>query len=180
MDDLVQRKNLIQYLPDFMKQFGELREITRVEDYQFVRMDRKMQSVLNNAFIEDADEYGIQKYESLLGVVPDAEETLESRKRRVLLYWNNAVPYTYRVLIAKLNTYCGINGYDIDMDLENYSISLSIYGKTDISEIEQFLENALPQNIVYNVRSSIADLRPTYIGNVWQDDEIFNLKEAVI
>lgn len=180
MDDLVQRKKLIQYLPDFMKQFGEMREIMSVEDHQFDCIDSRMQRVLNNAFIEDADDYGIKKYESLLGIIASAGETLESRKTRVLLHWNNIVPYAYRVLTAKLNAYCGVNHYDIDADLENYSISLSIYGKVDIVEIEQFLENVLPQNMVYDIRSSIGNIGSVYMGAIWQDDEIFSLKEAML
>lgn len=180
MDDLVQRKPLIQYLPDFMKQFGELRDILRVEDHQFDCIDNRMQRVLNNAFIEDADEYGIKKYETLLGIMPSPGEKLKSRKTRVLLHWNNVVPYTYRVLVAKLNIYCGVNRYDVDADLENYCISVSVYSKVDINEIEQFLENTLPQNIVYDVRSSISNISPVCIGAIWQDDEIFNLREAVL
>ncbi len=180
MADLVQRKKLIRYLPDFMKQFGELQEIMRVEDFQFDSIDFNMQRVLNNAFIEDADDYGIKKYETLLGIVPGIEDTLDSRKSRVLLFWNNAVPYTYRALITKLNAYCGSGNYDIDADLENYSISISIYGKEDIADVEQFIEDALPQNIVYDIRPTIGNKGSIYIGTMWQDDEIFNLKEVTL
>lgn len=151
MDNLVQRKQLIRYLPDFMKQFGEFQEIMKVEDLQFDRMDVKMQSILNNAFIEDADEYGIQKYETLLGFVPSVNDTLELRKSRVLLHWNNRTPYTYRVLILKLNSLCGVNNYNISGSQENYHLHfethLSLFGQ--VKELEILLEKILPENMYY-------------------------------
>lgn len=179
MDNLVLRKALISYLPDCMKRYREMQEIARVEDMQFGRMDDCMNKILNNAFIEDADEYGIKKYESLLGIVPETDDSITSRRARVLLYWNNTIPYTYKNLIEKLNMYCGVNNYDVEADLEHYYLSLSIYEKINIEEIEKFLETMLPCNIVYDVHAAhtfAADARFTI---VWQDDELFELKQAM-
>jgi hypothetical protein len=157
MANLVQRKPLIRYLPDFIKQFGEFQEIMKAEDSQFDRMDLNVQRVLNNAFIEDADEYGIKKYETLLGIIPSAEDTLESRRSRVLLRWNDKVPYTYRTLILKLNTLCGVNNYDITGNQEDYylhfSTYLSLFGQ--VKELEEYLEKTLPENIYYESENTL-------------------------
>lgn len=157
MDNLVQRKQLIRYLPDFTKQFREFQEIMKVEDLQFDRMDLNMQSILNNAFIEDADEYGIQKYETLLGIVSSADDTIESRRSRVLLHWNNRIPYTYRVLIFGLNTLCGVNNYNISGNQEDYYLHidthLSPYSK--VKELEDFLERVLPQNMTFTIKNEL-------------------------
>lgn len=135
---------------------------------------------LDEAFIEDCSEYGIRKYESCLHIIPDESEALETRKIRVLMRWYNHVPYTFRTLVNKLNTIYGVNNYDIDADMENYKISISIYRRTDILEVERYIDDILPQNIVYDIRSSIGDMISVNIGIVWQDDEIFCLKEATL
>lgn len=157
MGDLVQRKQLIKYLPDFMKRFREFQEIMRVEDLQFDRMDLNLQAVLNNAFIADADEYGIRKYETILRIIPSADDTLELRRSRVLLRWNDYAPYTYRVLVSKLNILCGVNNYTITGDPSNYCVhfetKLKLFGQ--VKELEKLFELILPVNIYYESMNSL-------------------------
>lgn len=107
---------------------------------------------MNNAFIEDCDEYGIQKYENLLGITPSTEDTLNSRKLRVLLRWNDYIPYTYRVLVNKLNALCGVNNYTITGDHSEYYLhfetKLELFGQ--VKELEELFERVLPDNIYYD------------------------------
>lgn len=180
MDDMLIRKKLIEYLPAFTAQFREMQEIMNSEDMEFDLINRKIPEVLNNAFIEDCNEYGIQKYESLLKIIPDEKDSLKTRKTRVLLHWNDCIPYTYKALIMKLNILCGVNNYDIDADLENYHIQFSIYSKVNITDVENFLKKILPLNIDYEIYYAIGDTATGRTGIVWQNDEILNLRQVII
>lgn len=153
MADLIERKKLLEHLPDLMKQFLEMKEIMQTEDIQFSSLDDEIERVLNNAFIEDCDEYGIQKYETLLGITPSSEDTLDSRKSRVLFHWDIHVPYSYQTLIDKLNAYCGVNNYTIAGDQSDYylEIALGLQAKKTIEDVNQLLEDFLPVNIAYAV-----------------------------
>ncbi len=157
MDDIVERKKLLDYLPDFMKQFSEMKEIMQAEDIEMDEMDSDIKKALDNAFIEDCNEYGLKKYETLLGIIPSPQDTLESRRSRVLLRWNDGIPYTYRVLIRKLNTLCGVNNYNITGDESNYYLhfitSLDLYGQ--VKELEDMLEKTLPMNIHYESSNNL-------------------------
>lgn len=150
MAETMERKKLIENLPFFMQQFAEIKEIMQVENDEMDRIDANIQRTLENAFIEDCDEYGIKKYETLLGIVPTAEDTLDSRKSRVLVRWNDAIPYTYRTLIAKLNVLCGVNNYDVSGDLKRYELiittHLSLIGQT--KELENLLDRIVPVNMI--------------------------------
>lgn len=158
------RKKLIDYLPPIMQNFKEIKEITNAEQKEVDLIDGEISKVLDNAFIEDCDEYGIKKYEKLVGVTPTAQDTLESRKLRVLIRWNDFIPYSYRVLIQKLNIFCGVNNYDISGDLKNYelfiSTHLSIVGQT--TELEKMLDKMLPVPIVFTLFN---DLEYELIGH---------------
>ena len=180
MAEMMDRKKLIEYLPDFMQKFSEIKELMRVSNIESDRIYPLIGKCLDEAFIEDCSEYGIRKYESCLHIIPDESETLETRKLHVMMRWYDNAPYTFRVLINKLNMICGVNNYDIDSDLENYSISISIYGKPNTLEIEQYIDSILPQNITHDIRSSIGSVILANIGTIWQDDEIFSLKEATL
>lgn len=180
MADFPERKKLLEYLPPFMQSFGELQEIMRVEDKWMDKLLAGIQKIYDNAFIEDCDEYGIRKYESLLGILPEPQDKLEVRKRRVLVEWNNVIPYTYRTMVRQLNILCGVNNYDIDSNLENYRISFSIYGTEEVSKIQRALDRILPQNIWYEVRAAESSQGRAATGIVWQDDEIITIRQVVI
>lgn len=180
MAEMMDRKRLIEYLPDFMQKFSEMKEIMRVTNMESDQIYSLIGKILDEAFIEDCTEYGLRKYETYLHIIPDESETLETRKLHVLMRWYDYAPYTFRMLVNKLNMICGVNNYDIDADLENYIISISIYGKSDISEIERYIDSILPQNIVHDIRSSIGSIMSINLGTVWQDDEIFSLKEVAL
>lgn len=180
MPDSLERKKLIEYLPPIMQKFSEIIEIMKVEQAQMDSLNEKIMRVLDNAFIIDCDECTIRKYETALNIICDVSNSLEIRKSRVLMRWNNFVPYTYRTMINKLNIMCGSNNYDIDADLENYNIDITIYYATDELEIVKMLENILPMNTSYNVHLAEKNAGISRVGMTWQDDEIFDLRQVII
>ena len=62
MDKLIQRKKLIDLLPEFMKQFKEIQEIMKVEEKMLQGVEEQVEIILNNAFIERCDEENIKHY----------------------------------------------------------------------------------------------------------------------
>lgn len=159
------RKKLIDYLPPIMQNFKEIKEITKAGQKEVDVLDGEISKVIDNAFIESCDEYGIKKYEKLVGVTPTAQDTLESRKSRVLIRWNNFIPYSYRALIRKLNVFCGVNNYDISGDLKIYELMivtrLSSFGLS--KELETMLNKMLPLNIALSV---LNDLEYELVGYI--------------
>ena len=77
--------DLVSYLPPFMADYKEIRETLKAEDPEFRLIWDASQSVLYNEFIMTADEYGISRYEKMLDLYPAKEDTLESRRAKVLI-----------------------------------------------------------------------------------------------
>lgn len=151
MAELMERKRLTEYLPRFMQNFSELKEFLRVTNNETDRIRTQIGRIHDEAFIMDCTEYGLRKYENLLHIIPADNESLETRKMRVLMRWYNYAPYAFRVLVNKLNMICGVNNYELQADLENYYFKLltelGTYGSTD--ELAYIFESILPQNIYY-------------------------------
>lgn len=147
-NDLI-RKRLIDYLPPFMQGFAEVKAVMRTEQPELDRAWLDIQVPLADAFIMDCDEYGIKKYESFVGVIPDPKDTLDDRKARVLIYWNNFVPYTYRVLVRRLNELCGAGNYEIYGSQENYELFLktSLMLGGQMQSLEHLLIQMVPMNM---------------------------------
>lgn len=146
---MVERKALIDLLSEFMKQFKEFKEMMKTEDKMLSVIDEQMQMVLNNAFIEDCDENGLKKYENILHITPDVEDTIEERRTRVLLHWNDFLPYTIKVLIAKLNKSCGAENYKIEYLPVIYKLTviLNIFGLNMAEDVQELLEKIIPLNM---------------------------------
>ena len=151
-----------------MQSFKELREITRVEETHLNQIDEDVAQILNEAFIMDCSEYGIQKYESILGILPEITDSLEDRKARVLIRWNDSLPYTIRTLIEKLNSYCGVNNYDLVLDrLNDYEITIYTHFQlpTAIQELEATLDKMIPLNVHYETFNDLVrDIDGTCFG----------------
>lgn len=144
------RKALIDYLPPFMQQFIEMQEIMQSANLETDVVDSNIECTWNNAYIVDADETGIFKYEQFLGVTPLPTDTLEVRRQRVLSAWNAEANFTIKTLIKKLYQFCGEGNAEIcdDTDLENYFIHLGIKANNiSIPIIKNFLETWLPAHL---------------------------------
>lgn len=154
-NDIMPRKKLIDYLPPFMQDFAEIKAIMQTENPELDQSWLDIQIPLSDAFIMDCDEYGIKKYETLVGIIPNPEDTLDERKAKVIVWWNNFIPYTYRVLVRRLNELCGADNYDISGNLENYELILKINLMLggQVQSLEHLIIQILPMNINCNVKN---------------------------
>lgn len=146
------------YLPPFMQKYKEPVAALKAEEPEFHLIWKAANRVLYNHFISTADEYGISRFEKLLGIFPSSEDTVESRRERVQSRWFKSIPYTTKTLINKLVTLCGDRDFTIKADFsESYTmilnVSLSIFGQVD--ELNEVLSYMIPQNIVVKVNNTL-------------------------
>lgn len=168
--------DLVSYLPSFMTEYKEPVLALEAENPEFDLLWIAKDQVLYNRFIETADEYGISRYESMLGISPTAEDTLESRRSRVRSLWFNTIPYTLKTLIRKMITLCGEGNFEIRNDFEvGYNLTvitdLELYGQ--VEQLEHILDVMTPMNIVVDSQNmfNLSAKGGYYIGNVvgWVD-----------
>lgn len=160
------RQKLIEYLPTFMQQFIEMQQIMKANDAELDRLYERVEKTLDNAFIEDCNAEGIAKFEKQLHIIPNAQEDLETRKARVMLRWNESVPYTIRVLYNQLNALCGVNDYEVDADLQHYMIAIASHlnAMGQMEELERLCKKILPENIYYVLSNSLIREQSAVIG----------------
>lgn len=149
--------DLLSYLPPFMAEFKEIAVTLDAENPEFVLVWKAVDRVLQNEFIETADEYGISRFEKILNILPSKEDTLESRRSRVFARWFNTIPYTLKALIAKLEALCGDNDFTIIKEYDNYTITiivdLEMFGQVD--ELDYIIESMIPCNMIVISRNEI-------------------------
>ena len=117
-------RNLIDYLPPVLKKVREYQAITNAENPEFQQVFDTSEEVLSNLFIHDATEYGVGRWEKILGIIPKATESLDARKFRILTRLNEQLPYTMRTLKQQLEALCGKDGYSIELYNDVYTIEV--------------------------------------------------------
>ena len=145
--------NLIKYMPPFLKEVREFKEIFGAEDIQIEKLNNQINSMLREVIVKTAEDYGLRRYEKIYGITRPAE-TLEARRMAILLKMNNRVAYTYKWLIQTLNEAIGAENYKITTDFNNYKMNIEI--ALNYTEAAELLKNDLvkqsPANIELDYR----------------------------
>lgn len=148
---MIREVDLVSYLPQFMQTYKEPVAALDAENPEFDIVWSAADRVLKNRFISTADEYGISRFEKMLGIYPSEEDTLESRRSRVQSKWFNTMPYTMRTLLSKLTVLCGDSDFTLTHNFDvGYTLTIQTnlekYGQ--VEELESILSSMLPENIV--------------------------------
>ncbi|MCD8209181.1 MAG: YmfQ family protein [Bacteroidales bacterium] len=175
--------DLVHYLPLYLRDFSELTATLEAEDPEFVLVWNASDRALNNMFILTADEYGISRYEQLLGLTAYEDDDLETRREIVLSAWVSSLPYTIRMLAEKLGQICGDYVFSIEHDFDvGYSLTITtnLESAGKLAEVESLLAAMVPANIVYSVDNSTPNqLRGTlYIGGAVEIMNGFELSDS--
>lgn len=140
-----------------MQQFSEIKEIMKTEDIELDIANKYLEKILDDAFIKDCSENGIKRYEDILKIVPNATDSLEARKLSVLRKWNNVLPYTYRMLLKKLEVLYGVGNYEVLGDLQRYKICVIVHSELrgQKKTVETMLDDLLPMNMMFSAKNEV-------------------------
>ena len=152
--------DLSSYWMPVLRQIKELKEIARAEEPEIRYLLEAVDHTLNSMFIDTADEYGIGRFEEMLGIVPDEGDTLSTRRYRVSSKWSNANTYTINELHDILTSYCGEGNFEI---IERYSeyileivANLPVRGALEI--VYNSLIEILPCNMIMILKNVLEEI----------------------
>lgn len=147
--------NFVSYLPPFLTEYPEIRNTLNAQDSEFIFVWEAAERVLENAFLETADEYGISRWEKLLKIYPQKTDTLETRRMRVQNRWFHQLPYTVRMLIMRIAKMLEGESYFSILSNweEDYSLIVTVYVTTNnqVEELKYILATMVPANMVTDI-----------------------------
>jgi hypothetical protein len=145
--------NILDYLPNIMKEFREFQSIANAENPEISSLWGVLENVLNDQFVSDSTENGVKRWESVLMIVPKNTETLDIRKFRISTRLNEQLPYTFTSLEQKLANLCGKDGFTMTLNSGTYTlkvrVELSAKGKYD--EVDALLNRIVPVNLLIDL-----------------------------
>lgn len=154
---MIRDVNLIDYLPPFLQDYRELTLVTDTENVAFQELANESERSKNNQFILSADDEGLKKFESLLNIHAAKDESIATRRSRVMSRWNDISPYTFHALISKLISLHDGDNFIINKKYDQYEIEiithLDIVGQ--VEELVRMLDYIMPANLVVDSKNRI-------------------------
>lgn len=159
--------DLLQYLPPYPKSFAELQAIADSETPEMQAALDETDVFTGNQYIKSCNEKGVARYEQMLRIYPDAQDTLQRRVLRVFVKWTDSLPYTRRTLKQRLDALCGSGAYELDIDYAQRTLEINLLQEAlDCWEdVLVTLREMIPANMGI-IRCSTMDevVRPLYVG----------------
>ena len=156
------------YLPKVLQDVKEFRIINEDLDIELQGVNRRIDNVIKQVIVADADLYGIEKWEKTLGLSHSDADSLELRRFRIINFLQSKLPYTYRWLVNKLIEITGSEeAFTVYLDYDKYELSIVLSGMDTgmMAEIQLQLRNAIPANIELLIGGPmIADTFANYGG----------------
>ena len=113
------------YFPEVINDVEEYKEIANTENPELEATWQSIDSLIDDQFIETATERGVTRREKLLKITPSKIDSLDDRKLRISLKWNDRLPYTYKVLKDKLDQIFGDN-YQIERFINELILKVKV------------------------------------------------------
>lgn len=156
---------LLNYWMPLLRNLKEFKEIAKTEEPELRYILEAIDRTLANMFIETADEYGIERFESMMGIIPEEGADLETRRFKVLTLWNDYIPFTRAELYKRLVSICGSeDAFELVEKYEEYILELythlGVAGAFDM--VLETLEEMLPCNLQVTYENKVPVRAPIF------------------
>lgn len=140
-----------EYWPLIVKNTAEFDQIAAAENPEFNNFLKCIYRALKDGFILEATEYGVERWEKMLGISPATGSSLDDRKAAILNYLSVKTPYTWRVLKQMLVGILGEDKFVMGLNNDTQELHLTFamaVSETPMDVVEQLMERVLPMNLV--------------------------------
>lgn len=157
-------RKLIDYLPEFMRDFREIEFLTDKEQEQAEKLWAVLSQIWDNQFVETLNETGCGRWEKMLRIHNKDTYTLPERRNRILGKLAEQRPFTIRSLKNTLTTLCGEDGFSVVLESADYllKVRIALTSKNMFADVKELIDKIVPANLIvdadlmYNQHSKLA------------------------
>lgn len=99
--------DLTRQLPFYFRPILEFQQLMIAHGWGYDIAEQAAGLVLQNFFIQTCDEETLEQYEKLFGITPEAGDTMEYRRERVLQIFSSSAPFDINYLHERLTELFG-------------------------------------------------------------------------
>lgn len=150
--------------PVIIKQIPDIAQIYAQNDKQEEKLDEDLQKVERNLYLESMDEQTIAKWEKILGIRKEDNQTLEDRRYIVKARSIERLPYTYRILKKKLRI-LSPDGLEIRIIGNKIEICIQTKSRQMYECAKKIIEDIVPLNmVIIFFQQSRADIYTAFVA----------------
>lgn len=144
------RRTLLARCPDTVSDIIEFQAMFNGAQAEADRLEDWIEAAYDETYPDTASEYGIARWEKILGIVPGISDTLAERRFRVQAALSLTLPYTYRRLEQLLELACGPGNYSIELYPNEFRIRVNIglVSAANYNTVVDLLEQVVPVNMI--------------------------------
>lgn len=156
-------RKLIEYLPEFMRDFREIKFLTDKQQEQAETLWVSLDTIWNNQFIETLDEEGCARWEKMLKIRNKDTYNLAERRNKILSKMVEQRPFTMKSLKKALTMLCGVDGYSVELTPAEYilRVRIALTSKNMYGDVKELVDKIVPANLIidadlmYNQHSKV-------------------------
>jgi len=154
------------YFPSVLNNAKEFIALAKGENPEFGRIREFLYKWFLNTFIYDLDTDGANRWENMLGIIHNVDDTLEHRRQRILAKYNSLLPYSHRRLVEMLDAIYGIGNTNVSIEYNNYHLLVEIAKalRPYANLLQVFLRTIVPANMGLSVNSIYKVNGEIYLG----------------
>ena len=138
--------------PRLIENIPDIATIYETNDDQADELDEAIETLDDNIFLDDMHEDHIVRWENILKISPATDDSWDDRRFRVKTKVLERLPYSYRVIVNKLETLVP-DGLAISLDADrlHLDISLALRSVKMLADVEEMVEKMLPLNMTFTI-----------------------------
>lgn len=143
--------NIAKYAPPFWYEINEYKIVWDIETHFIEQLYEDILKVFNNCFCQSMDETETRKFEKLFQLKPEVDETLESRRLKVMMKIASMPPFTNNYLRDVLKTF--FNDCVIEKDAQHNKLEIKITERNaNLSTIKTILSAIIAAHIIWLIK----------------------------
>lgn len=149
--------NVLRYLPDFLAEDKTFKKVQDGLSREHERLRLGLDELSNQLFIQTATEQGIESWEKVIGLIPRVGDTLDTRRRAILLWLQSNQVSTVEFMRCLAARYYQDNA-DVSIEEHNEEYRFTILAKSlasDWNGLLDAIEIYKPAHLGYGIYSNI-------------------------
>lgn len=141
------------YWATMISELQEFELLADIEDDMIDELLSNLDDIVLDQFIQTATLTGIIRREKMIQIQPFFDDTLETRRFRVLTRWSNVLPYTKVRLDRVLRAIVGDSGYEIVINPAAYTLDIymNLGQYRMLADATTLVRKMTPANLIVSV-----------------------------
>ena len=151
-------RRLLDYLPFILREYPQFQAMMDTQQPEFEMAWDSMATLRNDLFVLTASERGLSRWENLLGIIPKASDSMDTRRVRILAMLNRQLPYTISQLRRVLESLYGPGAAGAEISENSYLLRVSIPYTDTWADVVGLVDAMSPQNLLTRYTMCLQDM----------------------